>query len=110
MNKIKLFLSHPIISGSMVLVIGSMAANIVNLIYQVGMGKILEPSDYGVLLSLYSILYILSIVPSSSSVSIVKFIASAKDEKERSGVYHSVKKLVFYVATGGKILVVLISS
>src|SRR5579859_6517422 len=98
MNKLKVFLKHPIISGSMILVVGSMAANVVNLIYQVGMGKILDPGDYGTLLSLYSILYILSIVPSSTSVSIVKFIAKAKDKKERSGVYKAINKLILYIA------------
>ena len=107
--KVNNFVKHPIIAGSAVLVVGSMAANVVNLIYQVGMGKILEPADYGILLSLYSILYILSIVPTSSSVSIVKFISSAKNEKERSGIYHSVKKLVFRVATVGTLFVVLFS-
>lgn len=107
--KITNFLKHPIIAGSAVLVVGSMAANVVNLVYQVGMGKILLPADYGTLLSLYSILYILSIVPTSSSVSIVKFISSAEDEKERSGVYRSVKKFIFYVAAAGAIFVVLTS-
>lgn len=86
-----------------------MASNVVNLIYQVGMGKILEPADYGTLLSLYSILYILSIVPTSSSISIVKFIAGAKDEKERSGIYHGINKFVLYVAGVGAILIIILS-
>ena len=108
-TRIKSFLSHPIITGSAVLVVGSMAANVINLIYQVGMGKILDPADYGTLLSLYSVLYILSIVPTSSSVSIVKFISSAKNKRERSGVYSAVNRLIFYIAVGGSIVVVLLS-
>ncbi len=108
-TRIKSFLSHPIVTGSIVLVFGSMAANVVNLIYQVSMGKILEPADYGTLLSLYSVLYILSIVPTSSSVSIVKFISSAKDKKERSGIYNTVNRFIFYIAVGGSVVVVLLS-
>ncbi len=93
----------------MVLVVGSMAANVLNLIYQVGMGKILEPANYGTLLSLFSILYILSVVPTSSSISVVKFIASAKDEKEKSGIYHGVRRFIFYFAGAGAVFVILIS-
>src|SRR6185436_10497139 len=101
MKKYSLFtlLTHPVISGSAILVVGSMAANVLNLIYQVVMGKVLNPEGYGVLLSLYSVLYILSIVPLSSSVSIVKFVSSAKDYKEKARIYRSVRRLIFWVAS-----------
>lgn len=94
----KKILTHPLISGSLLLVMGSMFVNAINLFYQVTMGNLLGPVGYGVLLSLYSILYILSIVPISTSVSIVKFISSSKDKRERSQVYEGIKHFVFKIA------------
>jgi len=108
-KRIRAVISHPVVSGSAVLVAGSMAVNVINLIYQVVMAKLLQPENYGVLSSLYSILYILSIVPLSSSVAIVKFIASSKNKKERSGVYKEINKLIFYIALFGSGFIILLS-
>src|SRR5260221_3975216 len=107
--KIISIISHPVISGSAILVVGGMSANVINLIYQVLMARILKPALYGELLSLYSILYILSIVPLSTSVSIVKFISSTHDPKERLKVYLAIKKLVFWIAVILSIVVIALS-
>ena len=74
-----------------------MAANAINYVYHLVMGRVLGPEDYGVLASLYSILYLAGIVPISASVSIVKFISSAKEEDVYS-VYSAIKKLVFRIS------------
>lgn len=79
---IKNLLKHPLFSGSFVMIAGSMAINVVNYIYHLLMGRILGPVDYGTLASVYSLLYIVTIIPTSASVSIVKFISSAKDKRE----------------------------
>ena len=60
---------------------GSMLSNVVNYLYHLAMGRILGPVDYGILASLFSIFYIIGIVPLSSSVSIVKFVSTAKNKK-----------------------------
>lgn len=108
-RKILTLLTHPVVSGSAVLVVGNMAANVVNLVYQVLMGKVLNPEGYGILLSLYSVLYILSIVPLSSSVSIVKFISSAKDVKERTKAYLAIKRFIWWTAIILSLAVVVLS-
>jgi len=61
------------------------------------MGRMLGPVEYGVLASLYSILYLVSIVPSSASVAIVKFISSIKDSEVYS-VYDAINKFVFRIS------------
>ncbi len=94
----RLIVAHPMISGSAVMVGGSMAANAVNYVYHFIMGRTLGVADYGNLASLYSLLYILSIVPISSSISIVKFISSSKTLKDQSAVYSGVKNLVFRIS------------
>lgn len=97
-TKIKNFIKHPLFSGSMIMVVGSLGVNAVNYLYHVLMGRILGPVNYGTLASLYSIIYLVGIVPISTGVAIVKFISSAKDRKEAYSIYSSLKRFVFFVA------------
>jgi len=77
---------------------GNMAVNVINYGYHLIMGRVLGPVDYGVLASIYSILYLVSVIPSSASVAIVKFISSAKNEEEVYSIYKSLSVFVFYLA------------
>jgi O-antigen/teichoic acid export membrane protein len=88
---------------------GSMLANVLNYIYHLAMGRILGPVDYGVLASLFSILYIVSIVPTSTSVAIVKFISSSVNKEKTASVYFAVRKLIFVVALVVAVLVAIAS-
>ncbi len=109
MKRIKLLISNPVISGSAVLVGGSMVANIVNYVYHFAMGRALGPSGYGVLASLYSMLYVLSIIPSSTSVAVVKFVSAAKTETDQAVVYQGIKKLIIRLGIIGALIVALLS-
>jgi len=106
---IQKILKHPLMSGGLIMVGGSMGVNAINYLYHLLMGRLLGPVDYGVLASLYSIIYLLGIVPISASVAIVKFISAARDKKEVYSIYLSLKKLVFYIAAVVSI-VLLVSS
>lgn len=86
-----------------------MVINVVNYVYHLVMGRILGPVDYGVLASLFSILYIVGIVPTSTSVAIVKFISSAKNSGEMETIYNSLNKLVFEIASALSILTIIAS-
>ena len=97
-EKIKALIKHPLFSGSVVLMVGSMVANVINYVYHLLMGRILGPSDYGVLASLFSIFYIIGIVPLSTSVAIAKFISSAKDNRELQETYQGIKDFIFKLA------------
>ncbi|EKD94525.1 MAG: capsular polysaccharide biosynthesis protein [uncultured bacterium] len=94
---IKKIINHPLFSGSAVMFVGNMGSNVINYAYHLIMGRLLGPVSYGVLASLYSILYMVSIIPSSASVSIVKFVSSAKDN-ELYSVYEAIRKLIFKLA------------
>lgn len=89
---------HPLFSGGLIMVGGNMAVNAINYGYHLIMGRVLGPADYGVLASIYSILYLISVIPSSASVAIVKFISSAKNEGEVYSIYKSLSVFVFYLA------------
>lgn len=109
MKKIKDFLKHPLFSGSAIMIGGSLLANAFNYVYHLIMGRMLGPAMYGVLASIFSVLYIVSVVPMSTSFAIVKFISSAKDKKERIIVYESIKKFIFQIAIIISVLIFLLS-
>ena len=88
--------------------VGNMGANVINYAYHIIMGRLLGPVGYGVLASLYSILYLVSIIPASASVSIVKFISTA-NEKELPSVYYSIKKFIFKLSIALSLFMLVIS-
>lgn len=88
---------------------GSLIANGFNYLYHLIMGRMLGPSSYGVLASLFSILYIAGVVPLSIGFAIVKFISSARNKKERISIYKAIRKLIIKVAIGISILVFILS-
>lgn len=105
----KKLLKNQLLIGGIILFVVSMGANVINYLFHLIIGRLLGPIDYGILASLFSLLYILSIVPSSSSFAIVKYIASAKDEEEISYVFYSIKKYVQFISYFLVILFILIS-
>lgn len=108
-NLTKALITHPLFSGSALMIGGSLGINAINYVYHLLMGRLLGPEGYGVLASLFSILYIISIVPMSSSFAIVKFISSAKDAKERTAIYLAIKKLLWKIGGAGFIVTILLS-
>ena len=75
--------------------------------YHFIMGRVLGPIHYGTLASIFSILYIIAIVPLSTSVAIVKFISSARTPSEAAGFYNAVKKFIFKLAIVSSLLILL---
>lgn len=108
-TKVKNLLKHPLFSGSFIMVAGGMVVNVVNYLYHLVMGRVLGPVDYGSLASVFSILYIVSIVPMSTSFAIVKFISAAKNDKEKSEIYHGLKRLLLYIAVGALLILLVLS-
>ncbi|OGM53961.1 hypothetical protein A3F62_00115 [Candidatus Woesebacteria bacterium RIFCSPHIGHO2_12_FULL_44_11] len=106
---IKKIITHPLFSGSAVMFGGSMIVNGFNYLYHLLMGRILGPADYGSLASIYSILYVVGIVPLSTSFAIVKFISHAKSKKERSGIHQSLQKFVLKLALVVSVIIFLTS-
>src|SRR5258706_6052932 len=95
----KKILNHPLFSGSVLMVGGNMFANIINYIYQIYFaGRFLGPIGNGQLGSLFAILYIVTIVPISTSAAIVKFVSSAKNHNEVFLVYTKINKLILRVS------------
>lgn len=79
---IKNIIANPLFSGSAVLIIGSNIANLFNYIYHVIMGRLLGPISYGELVSLLSLIGLVSIIPTSFNLVIVKYVSSSPSRQE----------------------------
>ncbi len=89
--------------------VGGMATNVLSFTYHFVMGRLLSVGEYGILASIFSILYLIAIVPISSSFAIVKFISEAKDNKERANIYVTIRQFVWKLAISSSLLTVFIS-
>jgi len=82
---------NPLLAGSAVLFIGNMIANVANYLYHLLMGRMLGPSDYGILESLISLLYLMEIPLMTLSVVVVKYVSQFKGEERYKAIgklYH----------------------
>src|SRR3989344_7192132 len=73
---------HPLISCSTIVVVGSMMTSILNYLFNLGMGRLLTISDYGVFASLISIFNIFSVFSSTIIIVFTKFAASFVGQKK----------------------------
>lgn len=81
----KYVFNNQLLSGSLVIIIGSLLANFGSFLYHFLMGRMLGPADYGTLSSLIAILYILTIPSLALTTVIVKFttVYKARGDYER---------------------------
>lgn len=110
MGSVKKVLTHPLMAGSILMVGGNMFANVVNYVYQIYFsGRMLGPVGNGQLGSLFAILYIITIVPISTSTAIVKFVSNSKNHGEALYISQQINKIVFKIALVLSILFLLFS-
>src|SRR5947209_3157638 len=79
-NITKQILTHPLFTGSAIMMVGSTAVNVINYLYHLLMGRLLGPLNYGELAALISLISLIGIIPLSLGLVITKFIASAENE------------------------------
>lgn len=108
MNKIKFLslklLKHEFISSGLIVLIGTNIYNFSQLIYHFLAGRFLGKVYYGDLASIISILGLISIVQISIGLSIVKYIASEKNEDNIAGFVKWAYKTS--VLTGAVVLII----
>lgn len=79
----KKILKNQLIAGSFVLFVGSMFASFGTYLYHLLMGRMLGPIDYGVLASLISLFYLLSIPMTAFSLVVVRYVSALKSKREK---------------------------
>lgn len=94
-NKI---ISHPLFSGSAIMIIGSNSASALNYFYHLVLGRLLGPSLYGEFVSLISVIGLLGIIPAAVSLAIVKQVSSARSEGEVNSLINWFRSKSFIVS------------
>lgn len=108
-KRIKHIVSHPLFSGSLIMIIGSNATNALNYIYHLAMGRLLGPVGYGELASLISLLLLLGMIPSSVGLVVIKFVSAAKNREDIENLVGWLRKKVL-VGSIVMIILALLSS
>ncbi|MDD5415735.1 MAG: oligosaccharide flippase family protein [Candidatus Daviesbacteria bacterium] len=106
---IKGIVTHPLFSGSAIMVIGSNSVSFINYLYHLVMGRMLGPAGYGELASLIALIGLVGIIPGSVSLVIVKQVSSARSDQEISNVIGWLKAKIFLAAVIFSISVLVIS-
>ncbi len=85
-KSLNLVLKHPLFAGSFIMIVGSNSVNLLNYLYHIASGRLLGPEKYGELASLISVISLLSVIPASFSLVIIKYVSSAKNSQEIRGL------------------------
>lgn len=93
-NKIKEVISHPLISGSFLLISGGVLANLFSFLFNFFMSRNLRVEDYGTFVSLVSIITLLSIPAGALAPTIVTLAGSYFAEKNFGMVHALYVKII----------------
>lgn len=80
-------LNNPLIKNSLAIFWGAMIVNVCNYLFHLISGRLLGPIEYGILASLNSILYIISIPSLTIHTAITKFVSQYKAQRKESMIY-----------------------
>lgn len=108
-KQLKKVITHPLFSGSAIMILGSNSANGLNYLYHIIIGRLLGPSSYGELAALISVIGLLGIIPGALTLVVVKEISSAKDEKAISILVAWFKEKMFMIALIFSVLILVLS-
>lgn len=106
---IKEIITHPLFSGSAIMVIGSNSVSFINYLYHLVMGRMLGPVGYGELASLIALIGLVGIIPGSVSLVIIKQVSSVKNELEINNLVGWFKAKIFLASVIFSISVLAVS-
>lgn len=106
---LKELITHPLFSGSTLMVIGSNSVSFINYLYHLMMGRMLGPVSYGELAALFSVISLLGVVPASVSLVIIKYISSTKETAELNNLVNWLKSKILKASLIFFVLVLLFS-
>lgn len=97
-KRIRQIILHPLFSGSMIMIVGSNATNVINYIYHFVIGRMLGPAGYGELASLIALIGLVGVIPGSVNLVIVKQVSSVKNKLEINNLVGWFKAKIFLVS------------
>lgn len=98
-KKIRQAIKHPLITGSLIIFIGSSSANLFNFLFNLFMSRNLTFSDYGVLASLISVISLFGFSAAAIVPTVVRFAGpffAKGDLSSVRGLFLSVNKILFF--------------
>lgn len=109
-NRFRKLIKNQLIIGSAFLFAGSTLANFGNYLYHLLMGRMLGPTDYGVLASLISLTYLFSIPVGTLNLVVVKYVSELRGKKEFAKITYIYswlnKKLIIFGFAGFLLLII----
>ncbi len=90
-----------------ILFIGSLSVAILNYLYHVFMGRMLGPAEYGILGSLFAIIYLTTFAGNTFSRVTSKYSAEFKGKKQDAALRYLIKRGLFKVSVYGFILFII---
>lgn len=103
---VKKVIAHPMFSGSLWVVLGTNANNVIQYLYHPVMGRLLGVERYGEMVASFSLIVLIGILPSTLSLVVVKYISSADSEVSISKFFSWIYSLSLKI--GGVIALLLL--
>ncbi|HSW88339.1 MAG TPA: oligosaccharide flippase family protein [Candidatus Saccharimonadales bacterium] len=100
-------IKHPLISGSIIVFLGSTLASVFNFIFNLYMSRNLTVSDYGILASLVSILSLALVIANAAVPMIINFAAHYFAKNDLASVRGLFRKVTMYYIYVGAFLFLL---
>ncbi len=95
---IKSLITNPLFAGSTVMIIGSNSVNVLSYLYHLALGRLLGPAGYGELASLISLIGLLSIVPASLSLVVIRYVSSTKNQEDLNKLINWFKRKILLIS------------
>jgi len=109
-NHFQKLIKNQLVAGSTILFAGNMFASFGNYLYHLLMGRMLGPTNYGVLASLISLTYLFNIPIGTLSLVVVKYISELRGKKELDKIAYFYSwlnnKLILYGFAGFFLLII----
>lgn len=103
-QKVITFFKHPFIASGFIVFAGTMGSNVLNYLFNLILGKFLEPSDFGTFSSLNSLTYLIYIPATTLMLVMTKYVSEKKANDELHAVSHFFKYLTQYLFIFGLIV------
>jgi O-antigen/teichoic acid export membrane protein len=87
-----------LVKGSLILLMTFNLFNIVNFVFHFSMARLLTISDYGILLTLFSIVYLLTVFSESIQLVVVKYTSCEEDEGKLKNFLKRALKKSFFIS------------
>lgn len=96
-----------LLAAGIIFLIGAAASAIFNYLYHLFMGRMLGPLEYGILGSLFALIYIATFSTSAFNLSISKFSAELTGKQNLGAFKYLIRKSLAYTSFAGAVILVL---